>query len=109
MNNNEKIRYIGIDTPEIGKCYYWEATQRNRELVDDRTITLEICREDPQDQYGRTLAHIRVDGILVNAVLLEEGFADALRIPPCTSRADYYFELRNEARAAGRGMWGECP
>ncbi len=109
VDNSERVRYIGIDTPERGECYYWEATQRNRELVDDRTVTLEVCKEESEDHYGRTLAHIKVDGKLVNAILIEEGFANALRIPPCISRADYYFDLRDEARDANRGMWGDCP
>jgi micrococcal nuclease len=109
VDHHEKVRYIGIDTPEIGECYYWEATLRNRELVDDRTVTLEICRDSPTDQYGRTLAHIKVDGTLVNAVLLQEGYARTMRIPPCTSRADYYEQLEREARSAGRGRWSACP
>ncbi len=108
VNGSERVRYIGIDTPETGDCYYWEATLRNRELVDDRTVTLEICNADPTDHYGRTLAHIRVDDRLVNAVLLEEGCARTLSIPPCTSRAEMYADLEADARSNNRGMWGQC-
>ena len=108
VNGSEKVRYIGIDTPETGECYYWEAKLRNRELVDDRTVTLEVCNADPTDQYGRTLAHINVDDQLVNSMLIEEGYARALNIPPCTSRADMYTDLETEARNNERGMWGKC-
>ena len=108
VNGSEKVRYIGINTPETGDCYYWEATLRNRELVDDRTVTLEVCNADPEDKYGRTLAHIKVGDKLVNALLIQEGYARAYRIPPCVSRADYYSDLEQEARDAGRGMWTAC-
>lgn len=108
VNNNEKIRYIGIDTPEIGDCYYAEAKHRNAELVDNKVVTLEICKADPQDQYGRTLAHIKVGDTLVNAVLLREGFARTSSWEPCTSRKDYYREQMNQAFNDGRGMWSDC-
>ncbi len=108
VNGSEKVRYIGIDTPEIGECYYSEATSRNRFLVDDEVVTLEICVESPTDQYGRTLAHVSCDAGLVNAILIREGYARAYRVPPCTSKANYYADLDREARAAGRGMWSAC-
>ena len=108
VNGTEKVRYIGIDTPERDDCFFWEATLRNRELVDERTVLLEICSESPVDQYGRTLAHVSVDDSLVNATLLNEGYARALRIPPCTSRADYYQQLEDEAQNSGKGMWSAC-
>jgi micrococcal nuclease len=109
VNGSEKVRYIGIDTPEQSECYYWEATLRNRELVDDHVVTLEVCKASPVDQYGRTLAHVKVDNLLVNAALIEEGFARAYRVPPCTSRADYYADLEQQARDSGRGRWSDCP
>ncbi|MBN1550859.1 thermonuclease family protein [bacterium] len=108
VDGSERVRYIGIDTPEREECYYSEATQRNRELVSNKTVLLEICKASPVDQYDRTLAHITVNGSLVNAILIQEGYARAYRVPPCTSRADYYATLEREARDAGRGMWTAC-
>ncbi|MCD4653631.1 thermonuclease family protein [bacterium] len=108
VNGGEKVRYIGIDTPEIGDCYYSEAKWRNFDLVDDKIITMEVCNASPTDQYGRTLAHIYVDDLLVNAVLVREGYAPAKSYPPCTSRADYYREMMNDAFSDGAGMWSDC-
>jgi len=31
-----KVRYIGIDTPERGQCYWVEAKARTRELVEGK-------------------------------------------------------------------------
>lgn len=108
INGNENVRYIGIDTPEIGECYYTEAKWRNFDLVDDRVITMEICNAEPQDHYGRTLAHIYVGDTLINGLLLREGYGRALSIPPCNFRADYYRQMMNDAAADGAGMWSEC-
>jgi micrococcal nuclease len=108
VNGSEKVRYIGIDTPETNECYYQEAKDRNRDLVGGKTVTLEVCVAAPTDQYGRTLAHIHVDGTLVNKVLLTEGFARAYNVPPCTTRADEYRNAMNEAFNAGAGMWSAC-
>lgn len=108
VNGNEKVRYIGIDTPETGECYYTEAKERNRQLVGGRQVLMEICNASPTDQYGRTLAHIHVDNILVNAVLLQEGYARAYPVPPCTERADEYRNYMNAAFNSGAGMWSAC-
>lgn len=108
INGNEKVRYIGINTPETGECYYSEAKERNRQLVAGKQILMEICNASPTDQYGRTLAHIHVDNILVNAVLLQEGYARAYPVPPCTSRADEYRDYANAAFNSGAGMWSAC-
>ncbi len=108
VNGNEKIRYIGVDTPEIGECYYEEAKLRNMELVSGKTVTLEVCAQSPTDKYGRTLAYVYVDGILVNSILLIEGYARILEIPPCTSKATEFSEQMNAAKDSGAGLWSAC-
>lgn len=76
---HERIRLIGIDTPESfrSRCeaelvHALEAKQRLRELL--RAGPVEIERNG-QDRYGRTLARVRAGGVDVAAVLLAEGFA----------------------------------
>lgn len=108
VGENEKVRYIGIDTPEIGECYYDEAKARNRELVERQQVFLDICEEEPTDKYGRTLAYVYVGDLLVNAELLSGGFAATLNIPPCNHKAAYFRDLQLAARTAKRGMWGAC-
>ena len=61
----EKVRYIGIDTPEVHHPTRGEepggraATEINRGLVGDRAVRLE---PDVQlrDRYGRLLAYVWV-------------------------------------------------
>ncbi len=100
------IRYIGIDTPEKGEEFYGRARQRNVELVGGKVVSLVVCRDEPRDAYGRTLAWVWVDGLFVNGALLAEGLAISLIIPPCgLERATEILGLEREAKRAGLGIW----
>jgi len=57
----EKIRYIGMDTPEMSseQPYAKEATGLNAILVDGREVRLEYDKERT-DRFGRTLAYVYV-------------------------------------------------
>lgn len=99
-----KVRYIGIDTPEIGEPWADEATDKNRELVEDETIWLEKDISET-DKYGRLLRYIFVEDIFVNAELVREGLAEAKSYAPDIKYYDYLLELQRKAQAEKRGMW----
>ena len=107
-NGPQKVRYIGIDSPELpNECYSRKAKTRNRHLVENRYVRLEEDVEKT-DKYGRWLRYVWVDGKMVNKQLLEEGYARLMIIPPNTK---YETRLRNaekEARLANRGLWSDC-
>lgn len=106
------VRYIGIDTPEtvdprrpvqpFGK----EATERNRQLVEGKTVTLEKDVSET-DRFGRLLRYVYVDGRMVNATLVEEGYARAVSYPPDVKHQELLRRLEREAREARRGLWGQ--
>lgn len=106
-----KVRYIGIDTPETVdpeqpvQCFGREAAERNRQLVAGRTVGLEKDVSET-DRYGRLLRYVWVDGRMVNAALVEEGYAMASTYPPDVKYASLFASLQAEAREAGRGLWG---
>ncbi len=100
------VRYIGIDTPEKGEPFYERARLRNVELVGGKVVSLVVCRDEPRDVYGRTLAWVWVDGLFVNGALIGEGLAKPLIIPPCgLERATEIMGLKEEAKRAGLGIW----
>ncbi|MBA7714070.1 hypothetical protein ES703_123084 [subsurface metagenome] len=105
-----KVRYIGIDTPELDdkRAEYCalaqEATRYNRQLVEGETIRLEKDVSEV-DKYGRLLRYVYVDDILVNAELVRQGLAWAKAYEPDTKYQDYLVELEAEARQARRGIW----
>ena len=64
--------------------------------------------QERQDHYGRWLAHTRLqDGDSVEEILLREGLVWAIAIPPNVDQLESLLKAENEARAAGRGVWGE--
>ena len=111
----EKVRYIGIDTPEVHHPIRGEepggreATEINRGLVGDRPVRLE---PDVQlrDRYGRLLAYVwvkRADGVevMVNAELVRLGYAQVMTVPPNVRHAELFRKLAVEAREHRRGLW----
>ncbi len=65
LSTGRRLRYIGLNTPERDQPYYNEAREANRQLVEGKTVALEWDVETV-DQYGRNLAYLWVDGVLVN-------------------------------------------
>lgn len=105
-----KVRYIGMDTPEIegsGRppAYFGqEASRKNRELVEGRTVALEKDVSET-DRYGRLLRYVWVDGVMVNAELVRLGYAHAITYPPDVKYQDVFRRLEKEARENKLGFW----
>lgn len=111
----EKVRYIGVDTPETKhptkgvECYGHKAADFNARLVADEQVRL-VRDVEERDRYGRLLAYVyRVrDGLFVNAELARRGYAQPLSIPPDVRFADHFAALARQAREQGRGLWSAC-
>ncbi len=99
----ERVRYIGIDTPEIDEPCYAEASARNRVLLSNQAVLL-IRDTSERDIYGRLLRYIcTVDEQFVEAQLVAEGYAHAYRYYPDVRYADYFRELEAQAIGNARG------
>jgi len=105
-----KVRYIGIDTPELDdkhpKCraLAQEATRYNRQLVEGKTVRLEKDVSET-DRYGRLLRYVFVGDTFVNAELVRQGLAWVKSYPPDTKYQDYLEEMEAEAKQNGRNIW----
>jgi micrococcal nuclease len=101
----EKVRLIGIDTPEKGQYYYDEAKERLRELIGGKEILLETDRTD-KDKYDRLLRYIYINRTeLVNIMLVKEGLARALIIQPDNKYEEEILKAEAEARNQKLGLW----
>ena len=111
----ERIRLIGVDTPETRKpdtpvqCFGKEATAFTKRFVLGRRVRLELDVE-PRDRYGRLLAYVRRadDGAFLNAALVERGYAQVLTVPPNVRHAERFLRLQRRARERGAGLWSLC-
>jgi micrococcal nuclease len=104
LENGERIRYIGIDTPEKNQPFFQEATQANQELLKNGKYTLEYD-SDLKDDWGRTLAYVWIDTLLVNAELVREGLASVYLISPNFKHKDELIAFQKEAREKRSGIW----
>ena len=116
LSDGRLVRYIGVDTPEARRRVggQWvedpeplaqDATAFNRQQVEGRRVRLEYDAQT-HDRFGRLLAYVYVGGTMVNAALLEAGFAQPMTIPPNVRYAERFRALTAQARAEGRGVWG---
>ena len=114
--HTERVRYIGVDTPESVKpgtpvqCFAKRASAANAALVAGRSVRL-VSDVEQRDRYGRLLAYVyrEPDGAFVNAALVRDGFARQLTIAPNVAHARELDGLARDARHARRGLWAACP
>ena len=113
LTDERRVRYIGIDTPEVAHVdkgrpaepYADEAYTYNKMLVFQKRIRLQFDREK-HDHYGRLLAYVFLeDGTLINAALLQAGYAHVLPKSPNNRYQKILLEAQRKAMAAGKGMW----
>jgi micrococcal nuclease len=120
-----RIRLLGIDTPEVHESeklnrdvrqsgrskaaiqamgrLAWEYT---RTRLDAKTVGLEFDVQR-RDRYSRTLAYIWLaDGTLFNMVIMRDGYAQVMTIPPNVKYASLFLACQREAREKSRGLWG---
>ncbi len=108
----EKMRLIGVDTPETihptrgEEPYGREASDFTKARLTGRKVLLETDVEE-RDRYGRLLAYLYLpDGTMFNATLVAEGYAQTMTIPPNVRYVEVFRALQAGARDGGRGLWG---
>jgi endonuclease YncB( thermonuclease family) len=109
---SERLRYIGMNTPEVGDPGADEATAVNARLVEGMGVFLERDVSET-DQFGRLLRYVWIDRgagwTFVNLELVRLGFAEAATYPPDVRYVDLFVAAEREARAAGVGLWAPAP
>lgn len=114
LENGQKVRYIGIDTPETVdprrdlQCFGKEASLYNKTLVEGKEIYLEKDISQT-DRYGRLLRYIYLEenGISINEQLVKEGYAVASSYPPDIKYQEKLRLIEQEARNNQKGLWQE--
>jgi micrococcal nuclease len=118
----ERVRLIGIDTPEIAhpsfgdrpanvaECFGDDAKRYTTSLLPAGTsVRLErdvVARDD----YGRLLAYLyrAADGVFVNYEIIRQGYAQPLSIAPNTRHAPLLVEATRAAESDDAGLWSAC-
>jgi len=110
LDGNEKVRLIGVDTPETVhpqkpvERYGKEASVFTRALAEGKRVRLEYDQQRT-DKYGRTLAYIYLeDGTFLNAEIIKKGYGFAYTRFPF-KHLEQFRQLERRAREEGRGLW----
>ena len=124
LEQGEKVRLIGVDTPELSdparnrdnarrndldeetvRAFAEKAKTFAQGLVEGRRVRLEYDWQRV-DKYGRTLAYVyrEEDGLFVNAEMVRQGYGFPIVYFPFRYW-DEFRKLRDEAREAKRGLW----
>lgn len=82
LDNGEKIRFVGVNTPERGVEGYIASKNFVQKLCLGKEVGIDIDDSKHSDKYGRTLGVVIVDGKNVNEMLLKEGLAEIMYMPP---------------------------
>ncbi|WP_229052565.1 thermonuclease family protein [Aeromicrobium sp. Leaf350] len=111
---SEKVRILGIDTPELSppaECWGSEATAALTQAVSGEGVTVELVADpmaDDRDQYGRLLRYVEVDQVDVGLRLVEQGHAYLYRDADNLTRTAAYQDARDSAQDGQTGLWGAC-
>jgi micrococcal nuclease len=114
IENDIRIRLIGVDTPARGECGFSESRAFMQELLKSEQIYIEKDITGA-DRYDRLLRYIyvpsddiREDDVLVQDALLRAGWARTLAIAPDNRYRDLFASAQEEAKRAELGIWGLC-
>jgi micrococcal nuclease len=107
----ERVRMIGIDTPETVhptkpvEPFGPEASEYTKRRLEGKKAGMELDVQE-RDQYGRLLAYVWVDGVMINNELLEEGLAVVSTYPPNVKYVEFFRQTEKKAKEEKKNIWG---
>lgn len=111
----ERIRMIGVDTPETHdpgtpiQCYGPEASDFTKKTLLQKSVRLEADpTNDNRDRYDRLLRYVYLeDGSLYEETLIAKGYGFAYLSFPF-QKTNRFAELQAAAQTEKRGIWAAC-
>jgi micrococcal nuclease len=114
VEGTEDVRLLGVDTPETVdqnedvEPYGRQASAFTKQRLEGERVTL-VFDEERVDPFGRALAFVRLGragDATFNEELLRGGYAQLYVVPPNGLYEAKLRRAQEEARRAGRGIWG---
>ena len=109
LDDGRKIRLIVVDAPEVESPYSTaekfgqESKKHLKKLINQKKVSIKVGPET-YDKYGRTLAYVYADDVLINGRMIRDGWARAY-VRFKYKYKDLFQTYEKEARAKGIGMW----
>ena len=104
---SERVRLVGVDAPERGRCYASEAAAAARRLSLGRDVVLRgDPTQDTRDRYGRLLAYVWLPGGRdLGFQLIRGGYARAYVFERPFERLAAYRRAEADAKRLSRSVW----
>jgi len=104
IEGGDRVRLLGMDTPEKGQHLFEESTNFLKELVEGKEVFLEKDITE-KDKYGRLLRYVYLGSTLANLELIKKGYAAVLIYEPDSKHAGLFLEEEKKAMDQGLGIW----
>lgn len=114
LSDGDVVRLLGVNAPEEKECYFNEAKESLRKLIEGKEVEL---RKDVSgaDDFGRLLRYVILpsagslkDNILVDEYMVGEGYAEMQNNPKDKLYFGLLLEKQEQAKRGKKGIWGEC-
>lgn len=109
----ERVRLIGVDTPESVHPNESKNTEEGikvsdytKQMLTGKYVEIELDVSQ-RDKYGRLLVYAYLDGEMYNKTLLEKGYARIATYPPNVKYVEDFTRIQKEARENKVGLWSE--
>lgn len=99
-----RVRLIGIDAPDLQQPWGQVARERLKAIVEEQPVLLEFDIQD-KDSFGRHLAYVWQDKVLVNELLVAKGYALSVPRSPNHKYDQRLARAQESARLMGQGIW----
>jgi len=107
----EKVRMIGIDTPESVHNDPLKNTEEGtfvseymKAYLQGKSVYLEFD-VGVRDKYDRLLAYVYLEDEMLNKMLLELGYARVMTIQPNVKYCDDFIKAQWQAKDTNQGFW----
>ncbi len=107
LSGGDKLRLLGIDSPERGDPLYDSATAILTSLALNKTVRVTYSKRR-RDGYGRILGYLFIDTVCINEAVLKSGMANVYLFNDNLGdsiRIRRLLNAQKEAMANKRGIW----
>lgn len=115
-NIEEKIRLIGVDTPEMnihkkeGPEFYAEEAKNftTKELLNEKILVKLDEITGLRDKYGRLLGYIYIDDFIFNKIIIEQGYGKYYnKFKFEQEYMNLFYQAQNYAKEKKNGIWNQ--
>jgi micrococcal nuclease len=104
-SRGERVRLLMIDTPELAQRFGGTVREEALRIIPPGTSVRLDFDVETRDPYGRLLAYVWADSVMINRELVRRGMALVAVYPPNVRHVETMRAAADSARAERKGLW----